>query len=794
MAGTGERMTGGRRRGSRIGLATLLVVLLVSGVAVAASRRPGSPDPSFGKGGRVVVSLPPASSPSWFGPIAPTAEGGFLVVYNVSADIESYTAVIERRQADGALDPSFGRGGVVTVRGSVTALAEDPTGGVIYAGYGTIGRLRPDGAKDKAFDSHHPARGSFGPVKIAFDSAGRILLGGSVAMGARYHAHEGQSAIMRLDPDGRRDASFGSGGVVWLSEELIGPGLGGDFGLLPDGSILVLGAAVEHLAADGTVLPTPRIAGEEESPHSVVVFPDGSFATAGSPLTESGCTVVRYRPDGSLDPAFAQAGTFFAADLSECGVAAAPEGGLLVRGVVKRNEDEGTPKLLFLSAAGAPVVGFGNGGSLSVAPPAGSEPGEAWNVEGTVFSPGGGLVIAGGGGSYYAGGGVATLIGLAADGRPDPAFGSGGTVSQPASPPSWTSPRAMLALPDGELIVSAMTDSGRASRHPAWMRFERDGKLIRARSGAAFVSVLPYPASRLLAAHGGEVYALMNHLGSTIAKLKVDGTPVGGFGKDGLVRLPHGFWAASIVVDPDGGVTAVGRDQASGRVAAYRLTANGHPDRRFGRHGLALVRVRGASQGTAKAAVMLPGGDVVVLGSVEGKRFAAVRLGPGGRLRRGFGGDGLLACRCGGVNPARISAVLHRGRFYVLDHGVTKEGELTDLLKLTLAGRLDRSFAGRGWRKAQIGGSSVALFARGGRLLAVGQHGYFEGPATVHAFRLDGAQVRSYKASATVRAGGRRGSARLSATMQPGGRLVLAGEQRLDRESEGTRLELLGLR
>ena len=793
MAGTGERVTVGRRRSSRIGLATLLLVLLVSGVAVAAGGRPGSPDPTFGKDGRVVVSLPAASSPSWFGPIAPTAAGGSLVVYNVSADIESYTAVIERREADGALDPSFGRGGAVTVRGAVTALAEDPSGGVVYAGYGTVGRLRPDGAKDQAFDSHHPARGSFAPVKIAFDSAGRILLGGSVPTGARYHAHEGQAAIMRLEPDGRRDASFGSGGVVWLSEELIESSLGGEFGLLPDGSILVLGGAVEHLATDGTVLSATKITDEEKLPSSLV-FPDGSFATASSPLFQPGCTVIRYRPDGSPDPAFAQGGTFTDPSLAECRIALAPEGDLLVRGVVKRNEDEGTPKLLLLTAAGAPVVGFGDGGSLSVAPPAGSAPGEAWNVEGTVFTPGGGLLIAGGGGSYYAGGGVATLIELAADGRPDSAFGSGGTVSQPASPPSWTSPRAMLALPDGELIVSAMTDSGRASRHPAWMRFRRDGKRIRARSGAAFVSVLPSPAGRLLAAGQGEVYALMNHLGSTIAKLKVDGSLVGGFGKDGFARLPDEFRAAFLVVDPDGGVTAVGRDRAGGRVAAYRLTANGHPDPRFGRHGLALVRVRGASRGAAKAAVVLPGGDVVVLASVEGKRFGAVRLGPDGRLRRGFGGDGLLACGCGGVNPSRISAVLHRGRVYVLDHGVTGEGELTDLLKLTLAGRLDRSFAGRGWRKVQIGGNSVALFARGSSLLAVGQHGYFEGPSTVHAFGLDGREVRSYKAGASVRAGGRRGGARLSAAMQPGGRLVLVGEQRPKRESEGTRLELLGLR
>ena len=406
-----------------------------------------------------------------------------------------------------------------------------------------------------------------------------------------------------------------------------------------------------------------------------------------------------------------------------CRITPAPEGGLLVRGIVGGNRFKGTPKLLLLTAAGTSAAGFGKSGSVSLPRPAGTKPGEAWQVEGTVFQPGGGLVVAGGGELTYDSGGVATLLGLAANGARNPAFGSGGAVVQPTSPASWTSPRAMVALPDGELIVSGMTDSGRAARHPFWMRFGRGGKLIRSRSGAAFVAPLAYPAGRLIPAGPERVYVLMNHLGGTIAELKADGTPVGGFGEDGLAQLPEEFRAGSIVADPDGGVTALGSARDSGRIAAYRLDAAGLPDRSFGRDGLASVRARGAARGVAEAGVVLPGGDVLVLGSVEGKRFGAVLLGPHGHPRRGFGHDGLLACRCGGIRPSRLSAVLHRGDVYVLDHGVGAGGEGSDLIKVDPAGRLDRSFARRGWRKVQIGGNSVALFARGSRLLAVGQNG-----------------------------------------------------------------------
>jgi uncharacterized delta-60 repeat protein len=786
-------MAGRRRTGARIVLVALLAVLAVTGVALAAARRGGSLDPTFGKDGRVVVALPESASPSQFGPIAPAAGGRLLVAYGSWALGESFVSVIERREPDGALDPSFGRGGSVKVRGGVTALAEDPSGGVIYGGYGTIGRLLPDGAKDKAFDGRHPTRGSFAPVKIAFDAAGRILAGGSVSTGARYHAHEGQSAIMRLDPDGRRDASFGTGGVAWLGQELVSASLGGEFGLLPDGSILVLGTAVEHLAADGTVLPTPKVTDDEKPPSSLVVFPDGSFATASSPLFSPGCTVVRYRPDGSPDPAFAQAGTFIDPGLSECRMQLAPEGGLLIRGVDKTNDDEGTPKLLLLTATGAPAAGFGSGGAVSIPQPTAAAAGGAgWQLQGVAFSPGGQLTVAGGGGDSVGQEGVATLVGLTASGAIDPAFGTGGTVVQSALPPSSTSPRSVVAEPDGELIVSGLTDSGRAFGHPFWMRFGANGKLIPTSSGAPF-RPMSRPASELHPAGPGKVYALIHDSGVVIAELTVGGTPVRGFGEDGYARLPDDFRSSSFVVGADGGVTVLGHDRESGRMVAFRLTAAGRPDGRFGRHGLATVRVPGVRHGAAKAGVALPGGGVVLLGTAE-EHFAAVMLGPDGRPRRGFGDDGLLRCRCGGIRPSRVDAVLHRGHIYVLAHGVTEEGELTALVKLDLGGRLDRSFAGRGWRKAQLGGNSVALFARGDRLLAVGQQGYFTGPSTVREFRLDGTEDRSYKARASVFAGGRKGVARLSAAMQADGRLVLVGEKRAKLESEGSRLELLGLR
>jgi uncharacterized delta-60 repeat protein len=747
----------------------------------AAAAHSGATDASFGRGGRVVVPLPSATAPSRFGPVAAAAGGRLLVAYVSESDREYWSTAIERRKADGARDPSFGKKGSVTVRGSVTALAEDPSGGVVYGGYGTFGRLQPNGAKDKTFAARAPRSfGNFGPATITFDATGRIVVGGSVSHGARYHSHQGEAAVIRFEPDGRRDRTFDSGGVLYLGEA--GEHTG-ELGLLPDGSMLALGPAVMHVAADGTVLSSPEVTLGEGRP-SLGVFPDGSFAIANSPLSKPGCTVTRYDANGSPDPAFAQAGVFSDHNLSECRVATAPEGGLLISGVLEAAGGEGTPQLLLLTAAGAPAAGFGSGGSVTVSSPteaAGSGPVE---IEGVAFTSSGRIVVAGGGGD-------AVLIGLAASGAVDAAFGTAGTVVQRATLPSWTSPRAITAEPDGELVVTGLTDAGSTYRHPFWMRFTAEGKLRRTPSGAPYASV-PLVGTQLRPAGHGQLYSLIHHGGPFIAKFEAGGALVDRFGRHGLVRLPHGFVALSFVVDPDGGVTVFGAVQEGRRMAAYRLTAAGRPDGDFGHHGLATVRVGGATYVRALAGVLRPGGDVVIVGAADA-RLAVAELGSSGRLRRGFGRGGLLTCGCGVAYPSKVDAVFHRGDVYALAHWATARGEGTDLVKVNAAGQLDRSFAVHGYRPVRVG-TSIGLFVRGERLMVVGQRGYFSGPSQVRAFRLDGAVDRSFRSGATVVAGGHQGVARLSAALQPGGRLVVAGERRAKTEIEGSRLELLGLR
>jgi uncharacterized delta-60 repeat protein len=768
----------GRRHGAGVAVVALSLVLLATGAATAGA---GGADPSFGNRGVAMPSLPDALARSHFGLVAAASGGRLLVTDVYESDRSEYHTAIERRGADGSLDPSFADEGSVGVAGFVDVLAEDPAGGVVYSGSAGLGRLEPDGSRDKAFD----IRARYGSANsIAFDSQGRIVAVRNNPPGPRYHPHEGELEVLRFEPDGRPDLTFGANGVVYLGQA---EEVSSEIGLLPDGSIVVAGSRLDHLAADGTVLPSFEEPTDEGRSTSLALFPDGTFAVSRSSYGKPGCTITRYQPDGSVDQGFAPRVVFSEGGRTECALAVAPEGGLLIGEVSEPGHGKTSSRLLLLTAAGAPAPGFGDGGSVHVSAPKQAVGGAPLTIEDAAFASDGRIVVGGGGED-------AVLIGLGSNGGVDPSFGQRGTVAQRASLPSWTKPRAIAAEADGELLVTGITDSGSVEERPFWMRLTADGKLIPTSSGEPFASV-PLLATHLRPVGSRYLYALVEKGkdGTYVAKFERDGALVKGFGRRGIVPLPHGFESTSLVVDPDGGVIAVGR-LGFARMAAYRLTAAGRAAAGFGRRGLATVRFPGASETRADTGALLPGGDIVLAGLAD-ERLAVAELGPDGRLHRGFGSGGFFTCSCGGARPWTVDVVGHRGHIYVLDHWKgPRIGEGNSLVKVSAAGRLDRTFAGHGYRAVRVG-SPITLFARAGRLMVVGQKSLTSGPAQVREFRLDGSATRSYGGGdRALVAGGSGFTARLSAALQPGGRLVVAGEPRAKREFDGSRLELLGLR
>ena len=227
-----------------------LVTVLVAGAlgAPPAWANHGAPISTFGTNGTSIVDLAGGGeaindlvattvpirqpAPSGF----PCLKGsdctiviGFRTVLLAAgvAGVRRRRFAIERFDADGRLDPSFGAGGMVRTpfeagQASAAGLAVMPDGRFVVAGdidisgsqgeLVAVARYRPDGTLDPTFSGDGKVNAKFPGAEhytvsaIARQSDGRIVVGGTVVMA------NGDSAfgLMRFTTDGAVDPTFGT--------------------------------------------------------------------------------------------------------------------------------------------------------------------------------------------------------------------------------------------------------------------------------------------------------------------------------------------------------------------------------------------------------------------------------------------------------------------------------------------------------------------------------------------------------------------------------------------------------
>jgi uncharacterized delta-60 repeat protein len=148
----------------------------------------GSPDTSFGHSGVVRTYLDWASGAD---AVAIDANGRIVVAGFAQAHRSSTSFALARYLPDGALDPTFGRDGVVKTPvvglGGATAMAFDSRGRIVAAGNGystfTVARYRPNGRLDPSFGGDGSvamgrADGAFAN-SVAIDAKDRIVAAGT---------------------------------------------------------------------------------------------------------------------------------------------------------------------------------------------------------------------------------------------------------------------------------------------------------------------------------------------------------------------------------------------------------------------------------------------------------------------------------------------------------------------------------------------------------------------------------------------------------------------------------------
>ncbi len=254
----------------------------------------------------------------------------------------NFDFALARYHPDGSLDASFGSGGKVTTDfaaqdDAVRGLAIQPDGKIVAAGRARVNnstdfalaRYLPDGALDSTFGSGGKVTTSFDTgyeraLTMALQPDGKIIVAGSVYIDDP-NVVSPDFGLIRYQPDGHLDSSFGSSGKVTT-----------DFGgfdqirallVQSDGKIIAAGAAelisgdldfgLARYHPDGTLDPTFGNQGKVntdfgglERIYALLLQVDGKIV-AGGMTTYRGREVsalARYHPDGSLDLSFGVGG------------------------------------------------------------------------------------------------------------------------------------------------------------------------------------------------------------------------------------------------------------------------------------------------------------------------------------------------------------------------------------------------------------------------------------------------------------------------------------------------------
>ena len=250
----------------------------------------GDLDPTFGTGGMLMTDI--NRSTDIANAVAVQADGKLVVVgttYNRN-DYSDEDFVVVRYNADGTLDNTFGsRGKVRTDFPGLAAVPSSvviqPDGKIVVAGgafplFTFLGnfevvRYNPNGSLDTSFGNGGVVTTIFPQGSYAFDVAlqtdGKIIAVGTVFVNFDPgEQSDTDFALARYNPDGTPDATFGSGGQV-----------------------------------------STDFLGFEDDAFSVLIQPDGKIVAVGSandPATFYDFAAARYLANGTIDTTFGVGG------------------------------------------------------------------------------------------------------------------------------------------------------------------------------------------------------------------------------------------------------------------------------------------------------------------------------------------------------------------------------------------------------------------------------------------------------------------------------------------------------
>lgn len=635
-------------------------------------------DRSFGRAGTATPSLPPTWESGGFSDLMAQADGGAVVRFGPVA-VNSYASAGMRRfLGDGSPDPGYS----APVPPSSRARLRLPDGKLLYTettpngGEETVVRLNPDGTRDKTFGNEGASSAlPFLASAVSVGPSGAILVAGAVDKS--YTGMHGSPSVSlvetiaaRLSDDGHLDPSFAATGIANLHD----------------------------------------LGGIEGFPREIQEGPDGRIWLSVRTRSENDDALVGMTSAGALNPKFG-AGSRVDPGGTIAAFHPLPDG--RVEAAVNRQSKRRTGFaqvedlfLLTYQPDGQIDPGFGSGKSPAIE--GGRVTTALWGSDGSALLGVSTTTIGPAcRGFFNACFATPTLARFSSNGRLDRSFGSAGTLTLNAirGPDDFASIDSLALRPGGGYLAAG------SSGLQAFLARITEAGALDVGFGGGLVTEAVRRNSRTFA----DAVAV-DRRGRIIVAASGNSNAISSVERPGLLfrlhpngSLDRNFADGQAVVGLPAAVTALDVDRAGrsivllGGSAVERITAKGGVDRSFGQSGFAFLRPHLTSM------IALPDGSVLLAGA-DGRSAAIVRLDSRGRLDRSFGsgGEARLVFRHRGTCRARALARQGGGRILIAGEcGGTGQRKTMFVDRLQPGGKPEPSFARRS-RLARLPGRSSA--------------------------------------------------------------------------------------
>ncbi len=701
---------GGRVRSMVLG-GMVFALLLFGAVSASGSSNHGALDPTFtGFHGRFAKSVGPGSDVLRGVAFMPD---GTIVAAGSSANGSNDDIALVRVLPGGSLDPTFGSGGIVTT---------------------------PIGSGDDRAEA------------LVVQKDKKIVVAGT-----SFNGSDEDFALVRYDPNGSLDPTFGTGGkvvtpigsgddradalVVQSDGKLVAAGHSEGFGSNDDFALVRynVNGSLDTSFATGGKVTTPIGSGSDQA-YSLGLQKDGGIVAAG--LSSNGSNddfaVARYLPSGSPDPNFGTGGnvttSIGSGDDQVRGLAIQKDAKIVVAGS-SSNGSNNDFALARYNPNGSLDTSFGGGGEVTT--PIGTSHDDAYAI---VLQSDGKLVVAGdSAGSPY----DFALARYTKNGSLDSAFGTGGTITTSIGSDDDHADALALQEKKGRVtaLVAAGSTSGSSNEDFALARYKANGALdstFTSRPGRLTmpigfgddrVNAVALQKNSKFAAAGSTSNGANDDF--VVASYLSDGSPDTTFGTAGVVTTSIGSGddrAYAMVVQPDGKLVAAGSTSngSNDDIAVARYNVNGSPDTSFGTGGQVTTPI-GSDTDEAYALLIQKDGKLVVAGSSRNGShddFALVRYNVNGSLDLTFGTGGKVTTPVGSGGVARALRAQPDGRLIAAGSASNGSNDDFALVRYNVDGSLDGTFGTGGKVTTPFGAQDDQAFGlvlqKTGRPIAAG--------------------------------------------------------------------------